>query len=646
MKKVFVLVLAVLALAGLAACGSKSGRSGTDAELIGVFVTAEPEMPEGKEYRIGDRLDLTGLELTAVYADGRRETLSNDDIVVDEPDTFKTAGRKRITVTPKEESLAEGGRKTAYFFVDVASGKGIKSARITKEPKKEYVIGDKLDLTDIEVTVTYDDGRENEIFGADAFDFAQKEFVEAGKVTVSLMIDDYEVPLEVTVKEKTEDPNAETTPDAPVDSKPYITGIEVTQGSLKKKEYFVHDTFDPTGLTLTASMSDGTQQTITSGFRCTVGESDSNVFSKTGEEIRVKISYTDPLTSEPFSTDLNVTVKEKLTSVKIKATDGAKVGYRPGEEFDMTGFLLTLHYDDGSTKGRDEDISKDFELTPDPFDTEGTKTVKASYTDPDTKKVFTDDSFTVTVTKAKLTGITVATGPTAKDYKVGDKFDPAGLSLTAAYDDGNMPTIETGFICTVEDTDSDEFVTAGSSVKVKVTYSGQETSFTVRVFQLTEIKITQLPATATYDVGDKFDPKGLSLTATYSDGSTERKETLTEGFACSPRQFDEAGKKTVTVTYEDGSVEKTDSFEVTVLKLTGIEANTDKVDKDYYVDDEFNPAGLTLTAYYQDNDDTPTATDKRTVTDTNAFTCKAESFAAPGTKKVTVEYKDKTVTAW
>ena len=244
MKKISVLVLTVLALAGLTACGSKRAQSGVDAEVIGVFVTAEPKKPENG-YSVGDQLDLTGLELTVVYSDGRREKLSKDDIVIGESKKLESAGRKRITVVPEDERLSEGGRNTAYFFVDVASKAGIKSARITKEPKKEYVIGDKLDLTDIEVTVTYEEeGREDDIFGANDFviDPDESVFREPGTRTVTLKIEDYELPFTVTVlnPDNPENPNETVTPVTPADeeqnkqnSGPSVTSIEVNPGSLE-----------------------------------------------------------------------------------------------------------------------------------------------------------------------------------------------------------------------------------------------------------------------------------------------------------------------------------------------------------------------------------------------------------------------------
>ena len=55
------------------------------------------------------------------------------------------------------------------------------------------------------------------------------------------------------------------------------------------------------------------------------------------------------------------------------------------------------------------------------------------------------------------------------------------------------------------------------------------------------------PDKTVYNTGEPFDTTGLTLEATYADGT---KETVTEGFACSGFSSDTAGHRTVTVTYK------------------------------------------------------------------------------------------------
>ncbi|MDR0915853.1 MAG: WG repeat-containing protein [Oscillospiraceae bacterium] len=74
---------------------------------------------------------------------------------------------------------------------------------------------------------------------------------------------------------------------------------------------------------------------------------------------------------------------------------------------------------------------------------------------------------------------------------------------------------------------------------------------------LTSITVKTQPAKTTYAVNELLDPDGLTLTARYSDGSTE---IITGGFSCSPATFNSTGTVTVTVEYKG----KTATFTVTV----------------------------------------------------------------------------------
>lgn len=63
---------------------------------------------------------------------------------------------------------------------------------------------------------------------------------------------------------------------------------------------------------------------------------------------------------------------------------------------------------------------------------------------------------------------------------------------------------------------------------------------------LESVTVAALPEKTAYYIGDAFDADGLTLTLTYSDGSTE---TVSTGFEISGFSSATAGNKTVTVTY-------------------------------------------------------------------------------------------------
>lgn len=77
---------------------------------------------------------------------------------------------------------------------------------------------------------------------------------------------------------------------------------------------------------------------------------------------------------------------------------------------------------------------------------------------------------------------------------------------------------------------------------------------------LTKIEIATNPTKTAYQIGEAFDASGLTLKATYSDGTTK---TITTGFEVSGFSSSTAGTKTVTVSYQG----KITSFAVTVKQV-------------------------------------------------------------------------------
>lgn len=98
-----------------------------------------------------------------------------------------------------------------------------------------------------------------------------------------------------------------------------------------------------------------------------------------------------------------------------------------------------------------------------------------------------------------------------------------------------------------------------SSIYTLKTYDGKynlrTTNKSVKV--ISSISIATQPTTTTYPVNGKLNTSGLTIKATYSDGTTK---TISSGFTVSSVDMSTAGTKTVTVTYEG----KTTTFKITV----------------------------------------------------------------------------------
>ena len=259
-----------------------------------------------------------------------------------------------------------------------------------------------------------------------------------------------------------------------------------------------------------------------------------------------------------------------------------KTTYTVGESFDQTGLTLAAAYSDGSIRT----ITSGFTCTGFSSTTAGTKTITVSYTDGGVTRT---DTFTVTVNAPSLTKIAVKTMPDKTTYTVGENFDQTGLTLAAAYADGSTKTVSGGFTCS-----GFSSTTAGTkTVTVSYTEGGvtKTTTFTVTVTAaaLTKIAVKTMPDKTTYTVGENFSQTGLTLTATYADGSTK---TVSNGFTCTGFSSTTAGTKTITVSYTEGGVTKTTTFTVTVKPAAD---TLDSVHWDYKV----GSTGKALFPYYE-----------------------------------------------
>ncbi len=177
---------------------------------------------------------------------------------------------------------------------------------------------------------------------------------------------------------------------------------------------------------------------------------------------------------------------------------------------------------------------------------------------------------------------------------------------------------------------SSGLVTAVSSgtatITVKTNTGGYTATckITVESVAVSSVSVKTPPTKTSYYVGDTLNTTGLSLTATYNNGTTK---TINSGFTCSPTTLNTAGTQKITVTYE----EKTTSFSVSVqtVEVTSISIATKPSKTSYYIGDTLNTSGLTLTATYNNGN---------IKTISSGFSCSPTTLNNSGTQKITVSY--------
>lgn len=85
---------------------------------------------------------------------------------------------------------------------------------------------------------------------------------------------------------------------------------------------------------------------------------------------------------------------------------------------------------------------------------------------------------------------------------------------------------------------------------------------------LTGIAITTQPTKTEYNVGENFDPAGMVVTASYDNGASR----VVSSYTYSPKTFETAGTKTVTISYNESEIVETAALTVNVKKEVKIVA--------------------------------------------------------------------------
>lgn len=149
--------------------------------------------------------------------------------------------------------------------------------------------------------------------------------------------------------------------------------------------------------------------------------------------------------------------------------------------------------------------------------------------------------------------------------------------------------------------------------------------------KLVSIAITTPPAKTTYVSGETFNPAGMVVTATYSNGATLK----ATGYSFSPDTALTDGTTSVTIEYTEGGVTKTAEQAITVVhRLTKIEITAQPTKKVYEYGDSFQSAGMVVKATYSDG----------ATADVTGYSCSPTLLSTVGTQTITVSYTENGVT--
>ena len=493
--------------------------------------------PSKTDYYIGEVLDTTGIQVTAYYNNGTSQdvtTLAN----ISEPD-MTTAGTKTITVT------YEG--YNASFEITVTEV-NITGLEMTKAPDKlNYYVGEAFAADGIEVIASYNNGEKRDV--SSSIEFSSPDMNAAGTVSVTGSFGGYSVDFTIIVED--------------------VTAVSLTIESLPvKTEYFVGDEFDITGINVSAGFNNSTTRDVNDS----ISVSQPDMYTE-GEKT-VVISFGGQ-TAEFTINIISITaVSMNIISLPTKTE------YNIGESFVTDGIMISAELNNGTS----QDISNMVEYSIPDMTTAGIKQVTVSYGE------LTAD-FVINVLSVSLQEIMVSSDPTKVNYYSGEVFDPAGIIVIAVFDDGTV----------VDVTDKVEYIipemsTAGTK-DVGITYEGISTSVSITVndVRAAGVTITQNPYKLNYFVGETFDPTGLTVTATFDDGSTS---DVTNCVILSDPDMSSEGTKQVTVTFADLNTEFT--IEVLTAEVTAISFAQLPYKVEFRLNDEFIYDGIAVQAEFTD----------------------------------------------
>ena len=277
--------------------------------------------------------------------------------------------------------------------------------------------------------------------------------------------------------------------------------------------------------------------------------------------------------------------------------DPDKLNYFLNDYFDPTGMEVTLH----TNQGERELERTEYTIVKEAFSETGEQKVTIIYYDQETgKKLYA--YVTVNVSAPEVTSIKVTKAPTKTRYLVDEEtFDPAGMEVTAYFDDGSWRVLDPiEYIV-----DKGPFSNVGDN-EVKITYNDATTSVTVTGVKFVETKVTY---SGEPSLGDSFDEDLLTVIAVYDDGIKKVEEEV-ENFTYDSDDINDDGQ--FTDTYVTVEVSYTDEFGVNRtgsvdIKVTDVDPEAVKLEvslkdpnKTFYVDDSITKDDLIVYAVYED----------------------------------------------
>ena len=324
-----------------------------------------------------------------------------------------------------------------------------------------------------------------------------------------------------------------------------------------KTEYTHGDTFDPTGMVVRAYFADETEEII-EGY--TLINNDPVLAGQR----TVIVSYTSGGSTKIANVDITVTrLAGNVTYSSLEVVKQPdKLVYRAGDDFDPTGMVVRMKFNDGSY--RDLDISE-ISFQNNTNLTEGRKTITINHIENDTLKYTT---LAVTVLPADaimLEELVVQKMPTKTEYMSGENFNTSGMIVIARYNNGSIKEVSSYNIINGTSLTAEQTYVTLSYTELNVTKT-VDVSIAVDArpsVNLTSIYVDEYPGRLTYLLGETFDPSGMRIRAQYSNNDT--REIKNYIIVDAEQTFDIVGSDARVIRYTEYDITKEVAIQVNVI---------------------------------------------------------------------------------
>ena len=274
----------------------------------------------------------------------------------------------------------------SYRPYNFASLVGIKVAQLPD--KTRYMINETFKSSGLIINVVYDDGSSGVI---KKYTLSSPDMTSYGSKSITVTFESFTTTFDIMVVD--------------------VAKIEVTSLPTKTR-YYEDDEFLSSGIIVSQVYTDGIKEEI-------AGYSLSSPDMSSGGEKTITVTY------NKFTTTFTITVIG-VSGIEVSKTP-IKTEYYTNDSLDASGLEVISKYTDGtSRKLTDYSVSKFYSSSA------GEKEISVTY-----------KSYTATfkVTVYELKGIRISHYPNKIYYKIGETFDPSGLTVVEVRNDGSEKEI-------------------------------------------------------------------------------------------------------------------------------------------------------------------------------------------------------------